>query len=276
MSWGMVVVGGAVVPLLVWLLRRAGAPVSPVVAVAVVVAALLVVVWRWQEGRWAEWWWPVPWVLTVVGVPLCLADVRHRRLPDVLTLSAYPVMATAMTVAAVSGGGATLLVSAAEGVLVFGGVHLVVHRVRPAQLGAGDVKLAGVLGAVLGALGWASVAVAAVAAAGLSAVVAVGAQVPAIAERARRTQRASGLPASATSPKGASRAGSHPASATSPKDAPGAHPASATQETSPPQARDGPCAHRAIRCGVPHGPALVVAAWTCAVFPGLGSGVVPS
>ncbi|MEV6904756.1 prepilin peptidase [Amycolatopsis sp. NPDC051372] len=249
---------------------------SPVVAVVVVVAALLVVVWRWREGRWAQWWWPVPWVLTVVGVPLCLADVRHRRLPDVLTLAAYPVMATALTVAAMSGGGATLLVSAAEGVLVFGGVHLAVHRVGPAQLGAGDVKLAGVLGAVLGALGWASVAVAAVAAAGLSAVVAGGAQVKAIAERVRRTGPPSGQPASAASPKGISRAGKRPASATSPNDAPGGHPASATNETYPPQARDGPYARRAIRCGVPHGPALVVAAWTCAVFPGVGSGVVPS
>ncbi|MEU4668425.1 A24 family peptidase [Amycolatopsis sp. NPDC023774] len=258
MSWGMVVVGGAVVPLLAWLLRRAGAPVSPVVAVAVVVAALLVVVWRWREGRWAEWWWPVPWVLTVVGVPLCLADVRHRRLPDVVTLPAYPLMATALTVAAIGGGGVTLLAGAAAGVLVFGGVHLVVHRVEPARLGAGDVKLAGVLGAVLGALGWASVAVAAIAAAGLSAVAAVGAQVPAIARRARRAEPPSGYPASQGSPNGASR------------------PAPATTGTFPRQARDGPCPQRAIRCGVPHGPALVVAAWMCAVFPGVGSGMVPS
>ncbi|MEV4597616.1 A24 family peptidase [Amycolatopsis sp. NPDC049253] len=317
MSWGMVVAGGAVVLLLVWLLRRAGAPVSPVVAVAVVVAALLVVGWRWREGRWAEWWWPVPWVLTVVGVPLGLADVRHRRLPDVVTLPAYPAMATALTVAAVSGGGVTLLAGAAAGVLVFGGVHLVVHRVEPARLGAGDVKLAGVLGAVLGALGWASVAVAAVVAAGLSAVVAVGAQVRAIARRARRAEPASGRPASAAPSEGGSRAGGRPASAGEPNrtfrpasaatseggsragggsasagepndvlrpasaaspnggSRAGGRPASVTAGTSSPP-RDGPCPHRAIRCGVPHGPALVVAAWMCAVFPGLGSGVVPS
>ncbi|WIX78139.1 prepilin peptidase [Amycolatopsis carbonis] len=281
---------------------------SPAVAVGVVVGALVVVVWRWREGRWEEWWWPVPWVLTVVGVPLCLADVRHRRLPDVLTLPAYPVMATALTVAALSGGGVTLLVGAVEGALVFGGVHLVVHRVRPAQLGAGDVKLAGVLGAVLGALGWASVAVAAIAAAGLSAVVAAGAQVPAIAGRRRCTEPASGHPVSAGSPKrvsraggraasvasprGASRADGHPASAASPKRASGAcgrrasagPPNGASQPNSlpaptathPPQPRAGPRPHRAIRRGVPHGPALVVAAWTCAVFPGVGSGVVPS
>ncbi|WP_432852208.1 prepilin peptidase [Amycolatopsis sp. CA-161197] len=288
MSWGLVVAGGAVVPLLVWLLRRAGAPVSAVVAVVVVVAALLVVGWRWREGRWAEWWWPVPWVLTVVGVPLCLADVRYRRLPDVVTLPAYPAMAIALGVAAANGGGATLLAGAVEGVLVFGGVHLVVHRLKPAQLGAGDVKLAGVLGAVLGALGWASVAVAAVVAAGVSAVVAVGAQVPVIAKRVRRAEPAGGLPPPTTSRKTASgglvapatsrktASGGLAAPATSRKTASGAPPPSPASPTHPPQPRASPRLHRAIRHRVPHGPALVVAAWTCAVFPGVGSGVVPS
>ncbi|MGW4486046.1 prepilin peptidase [Amycolatopsis sp. NPDC004368] len=214
MSWGFVFAGVALVPLLGWLLERAGAPVPFFGAVGLVAVGLAVVGWRWGSGAWAPWWWPVPWVLTVVGVPLSLADARHRRLPDVLTLPAYPAMAVAVGLAAVGGGGPAVVVDALAGAAVFGGAHWAVHRMG--RMGAGDVKLAGVLGAVLGVLGWVSLVFAAVAAAGLSAALAV---------RLRAAAGGGGPP---------------------------------------------------VRCGVPHGPALILATWTCAVFPGLGSGVVPS
>jgi leader peptidase (prepilin peptidase)/N-methyltransferase len=72
-------------------------------------------------------------------------------------------------------------VRAAAGALLFGGAHALVHRVAPGSLGAGDVKLSGSLGAVLGAAGWSALASAAVLAALLSLVVALvrkGGRVP--------------------------------------------------------------------------------------------------
>lgn len=147
-------------------LSRAGAPVT-VWASALSAAFLAVVCLRWQAGGLPGWWLPVPALLTAFAVPLALADLKHRRLPDVLTLTAYPGFAAALAVAA-AGGGAGLAGRAVAGAVVFGGAHALVHAVSPRSLGAGDVKLAGTLGAVLAATGWPSVVLGAVAAALLS------------------------------------------------------------------------------------------------------------
>ncbi len=154
------------------LLRRAQAPVTAW-AGAGSAAFLVVVCLRWQAGAWPVWWLPVPVLLTAFAVPLALADFKYRRLPDVLTLSAYPAFAAAMAVAA-GGGGPEIAVRAAGGAVVFGGAHALVHLLSPASLGAGDVKLAGSLGAVLAATGWPSVLLGAVLAALLSAALAAG------------------------------------------------------------------------------------------------------
>ena len=53
----------------------------------------------------------------------------------------------------------------APGALLFGGAHVLVRLAVPGSLGAGDVKLAGSRGAVLGAAGWAALTAAAVLAA---------------------------------------------------------------------------------------------------------------
>ena len=150
------------------LLRRAGAPIPAVLAAGLAALGTGAICWRWQTGAWPPWWLPVPCLLTVFAVPLALADLRHRRLPDVLTLSAYPALATALAVAALTGGGPAPPVRALAGALVFGGAHALVHARAPASLGAGDVKLAGSLGGVLAAIGWATIPVAAFAAALLS------------------------------------------------------------------------------------------------------------
>ena len=52
-------------------------------------------------------------------------------------------------------------------------VHAVVHLTAPGQLGAGDVKLSGVVGAVLGAVSWPAVLLGPVVAAVLTVVLAV-------------------------------------------------------------------------------------------------------
>lgn len=132
---------------------RSPAPV-PAAPVAVITGALWAVVgWRWLAGAWPPWWLPVPLVLTALAVPLAAADFRHRRLPDVLTLPAYPLLGGALVVAALFGPGSGLAWRALAAGLVFGGSHLLVHALSRQSLGAGDVKLSGALGGVLGAVG---------------------------------------------------------------------------------------------------------------------------
>ena len=137
---------------------------------------------------WPSWWLPVPLALAALTVPLALADLRHRRLPDALTLTAYPVLGTATACAAIAGPGADMAVRAAGAAVLFGAIHAMVRWWSPAALGAGDVKLAGSLGGVLGASGWAALPLAACVAALCSGVLAGAALL------ARRTGWRSGVP----------------------------------------------------------------------------------
>ncbi|WP_236808773.1 prepilin peptidase [Amycolatopsis albispora] len=111
----------------------------------------------------------MPLAVVGVAVPLFVVDLRERRLPDALTLPAYLLFAGALGFAAVERG-AGLLWAALLGALVFGGLHAVIHRVIPHALGAGDVKLTGSLGLVLGATGWTAMVLAVFASALVTAV----------------------------------------------------------------------------------------------------------
>lgn len=113
-----------------------------------------VVGWQVSTGAAPGWWLPVPLTLTWFAVLLTATDLRHRRLPDALTLPAYPALGAAAAVAASAGGGWRLATGALVGAAVFGVVHAMIHLSSPGALGAGDVKLSGSLGVVLGAVGW--------------------------------------------------------------------------------------------------------------------------
>ncbi|WP_134666323.1 MULTISPECIES: prepilin peptidase [unclassified Amycolatopsis] len=187
-----VLAAGAVVPVLLVMTKKAGAPVSAVLGITTAVAAVAVAASRADAGALPAWWLPVAWLVSVLGVPLALADARHRRLPDVLTLPAYPAIALTLTLAALSGGGWRLAAGALLGCLLFGGTHLIVHRLSAGGLGPGDVKLAGSFGAVLGAVGGMAPAVAAV----LAALVSVAAFVPMwLTRRIRQLRGSARLPA---------------------------------------------------------------------------------
>ncbi|WP_410618952.1 prepilin peptidase [Amycolatopsis sp. cmx-8-4] len=152
-------------PIAAWALRRAAAPIPAATAAGLTALGATAVAVRWLTGGWPGWWLPVPALVTVVAVPLALADLRHLRLPDVLTLPAYPLFGAAIGAAALGGGGPSPAVRAVAGALVFGGAHAAVHHFAPNSLGAGDVKLSGSLGAVLGAAGWPALVLATLAAA---------------------------------------------------------------------------------------------------------------
>jgi leader peptidase (prepilin peptidase)/N-methyltransferase len=97
---------------------------------------------------------------------LSVYDVRHRRLPNALTL---PGAAVVLAAAAMAGRGVPACLGAASLTLLYLGVHLV----APAGMGAGDVKLAIGVGALTGSFGadaWALAALAAPLLTGLCAV----------------------------------------------------------------------------------------------------------
>lgn len=271
-----VLAAGAVVPVLLVMMKKADAPIPAVLALTVAAAAATVAAARADAGALPAWWLPVAWLVSVLGVPLALADARHRRLPDILTLPAYPAVALTITLATLSGGGWRLAAGAALGCLLFGGTHLIVHRLSAGGLGPGDVKLAGSFGAVLGAVGGLAPAVAAV----LAAMVSLAAVAPMwLMRRIRqfRESRASARPPSrqpgpkmptpnqldipprATDPAQSPRPTAAASSATDPAPTPSTDPASS-------RIRAGP-----LR--VPYGPGLVLATWACTVFPAAGTGI---
>ncbi|MBK1788135.1 prepilin peptidase [Prauserella sp. ASG 168] len=176
MYWGLIfAVAGLVIG---WaasrVLSRARRPAAvPARWCAVGTASLwAVVAWRWSVSGMPGWWLPVPLVVTALAIPLALADLVHRRLPDVLTAPAYPLVGGALGVAAMAGPGGALAVRAVLAAVVFAGVHALVHAVAPAALGAGDVKLSGSVGGVLGATGWQALVIAACTAAVVTVVLA--------------------------------------------------------------------------------------------------------
>jgi leader peptidase (prepilin peptidase)/N-methyltransferase len=146
-----------------WLLRhlRRGTSLHRGWCEAAVAALWGVLGWRFAGGHLPGWWLPVPLLLSWFAVLLAATDLRHRRLPDALTLPAYPLLGGLIVAAAGLGGRWSLATGAALGAVVFFAVHAAVHVLRPRALGAGDVKLSGSLGAVLGAVGWPALVLAA-------------------------------------------------------------------------------------------------------------------
>jgi leader peptidase (prepilin peptidase)/N-methyltransferase len=107
-----------------------------------------------------------PWVAVLLApflgllVALTVIDVRHRIIPNRLVYPAFLIAAGYLVVARVAGAPVDLLDSSI-GLLAYGGGLLIVALIAPKGMGMGDVKLAGLVGLVLGALGLRYVGVAA-------------------------------------------------------------------------------------------------------------------
>lgn len=97
--------------------------------------------------------------IAATGVALAQIDSAVQRLPDRLTLPAYPALIAALAIAAVSGRDGAALARSLLGGLALAAVYLMLGLVSGGQLGGGDIKLAGLLGIVLGWAGWPAVLV---------------------------------------------------------------------------------------------------------------------
>ena len=148
---------GFAVHVLLARLRR-GAIIHKGLCVVAVAMLWSLVGWRAEAGYLPWWWLPVPLVVAWFAVALTAVDLKHRRLPNALTLAAYPVTA-AVTVLASTQSGWHITEGALLGAAVVGMLYLAIHVLSPRSMGAGDVKLSGSQGAVLGAVGWPAVLV---------------------------------------------------------------------------------------------------------------------
>ncbi|MFL6159569.1 MAG: prepilin peptidase [Marmoricola sp.] len=109
-------------------------------------------------------------VFAALAIALALIDLDVRRLPNVLVLPAYPVLAVLL---AVGGDGHALLRAGMAAAALFA-FYFVVAVAAPGSMGFGDVKLAGVVGGVLGYLSWGALLVGAFGAFLIGSVIGVG------------------------------------------------------------------------------------------------------
>ncbi len=100
------------------------------------------------------WFWPAALVLGAGLVLLGAVDLRSRLLPNRLVGPFALFAAATMTVATLGVGEPLRLVWAGAGTVALFLIYLLLALASPGSMGMGDVKLAAVLGAYGGWLGW--------------------------------------------------------------------------------------------------------------------------
>lgn len=164
------------VPIVSWLaLRgrcaRCGEPISaryPLVEAATGVA-FVAVVWFFLATSTA----PVSSTVVIIvaylyfaaiSIALTMIDLDTHRLPNPIVLPAYVVALVLLGAACVQGAEWSSLLRAVIGGAALYAFYFVLRLIRPAGMGGGDVKLAGVVGIYLAWLGWGALIVGAFAA----------------------------------------------------------------------------------------------------------------
>lgn len=150
------------VPVLSWLLLRGrcrdcGTSISPRYPAVELVTGICFALTGLTIGR-SLLLLPMLWFVAV-AIALFMIDIDVRRLPNAIVLPSWLVVAVGFAVVALVTGTWTdlwrsLLAGLASGVLYFG-----LAMAYPAGMGMGDVKLAVLLGLVLGWFGWPQVIV---------------------------------------------------------------------------------------------------------------------
>ncbi|RBM17608.1 prepilin peptidase [Prauserella sp. PE36] len=101
-------------------------------------------------------------VLAAIGVALGVIDVLEHRLPSVLVYSGVALVGVLLATSAILHSRGPDFLRALAGMAVIAGLYLVLALVSGGGLGAGDVKLGGLLGLALGWLSWSALVTATV------------------------------------------------------------------------------------------------------------------
>lgn len=97
----------------------------------------------------------VPVLILVAGlVAMAAVDLWVMRIPNRFVYGTHAVLIPAIVVVSIVDGVPGAIAGAAVGGVAFFGFLLLFHLVSPRRMGFGDVRLAGVMGLVLGWLGW--------------------------------------------------------------------------------------------------------------------------
>lgn len=179
------------VPVLGWLLLRGrcagcGAWISVRYPTVELLTGVLFVLVTWravQLGQPAAA--PALLTFTALGIALGAIDLDTRRLPNALVLPAYPVLAALLVAAAAVRDDWWAVVRVGLGAVALFGFFFALAVISPRGMGFGDVKLAGVIGLVLGYLSWSALVIGAFAGFFLGAV--VGVAVIAVGAGTRKT-----------------------------------------------------------------------------------------
>jgi leader peptidase (prepilin peptidase)/N-methyltransferase len=149
------------VPVLSWLLLRGRCrdcrtPISVRYPAVEASTAVLFGLVAWHVEPWAV---PAFAYLAAMGVALALIDLDTHRLPNVIVLPSYPVLAVLLAVASWGTGDWPALMRALIGGAGLWAAYFALCLAYPKGMGFGDVKLAGLLGGALAWLGWGAFAV---------------------------------------------------------------------------------------------------------------------
>lgn len=167
------------VPVVSWLLLRGkcydcGVPIAvrhPLIELSMG-ALFVALTWRMVSS---DMTWALGAYLYVcaIGVALSMIDVETKLLPNRIVLPSYFIVAALLVVASLGMHESWPLIRAAIGAAAMFAFYFVLAAARPGGMGFGDVKLAGLLGAVTGYISWSTLVVGAFGAFVLGAVVGV-------------------------------------------------------------------------------------------------------
>jgi leader peptidase (prepilin peptidase)/N-methyltransferase len=93
-------------------------------------------------------------VMMVAGTAISIVDLRERRIPNRMLLVAGPTVAVLLVAGLMLRGDPGRILAMLGGAAALFALYFVIALIAPAAMGMGDVKLAALLGAALGAAGW--------------------------------------------------------------------------------------------------------------------------
>jgi leader peptidase (prepilin peptidase)/N-methyltransferase len=154
------------VPVLSWLLlrgrcRRCETSISaryPVVEAVTGIAFVLVIVGASVPAYPLAFALPLLYFVAM-SIALALIDLDTHTLPNKIVLPSYLAVAGLLVIASALEADWVRLLTAALGMIVLFGFYFLLAMISPRGMGFGDVKLAGVIGMLLGWLGWAALVV---------------------------------------------------------------------------------------------------------------------